>query len=473
MSSLFSINKTATRWVGFALLAGALTPSVFGLNVVLTNDDGFETNNIQALFSALKAAGHDVIMSAPYGNQSGTSGQVAFLTPVMPTSKASAYGRLPAGSPGAGATTMGADQYYVDGSPVAAVLRGIDVLAKAKWGRGPDLVISGPNTGNNLGFVTDHSGTVGAAVTALNKGIPAIAVSARNDDAAAAPVVAQLTLQVLNATLKDGKVALPAYTGLNVNVPEVTAGKTAASFQFAFTQIGHSADFGLQFFDKLGDSPVAVGYGIPAGTPLPGVSLGIPYTTAGYPVDPAADSETRVLAGGTAVTVSPIQGTYQATADKSAAVLAQMKGIFAVVPNVQNPQLLNTSARGMVGAGAHGAQIMGLVIAGEQPKTMLIRAAGPALAAFGINDFLADPRLTVYDRNQNVIASNDDWSAVAATGNAIAATATRSGAWAWIQGSKDAALIVTLAPGVYTAVVTGAGNTSGVTLIESYDALQN
>ena len=59
-----------------ALLSALTTPAA-ALNIVLTNDDGFETANIQALYRALSAAGHDVILSAPYAGQSGTSGMVA------------------------------------------------------------------------------------------------------------------------------------------------------------------------------------------------------------------------------------------------------------------------------------------------------------------------------------------------------------------------------------------------------------
>ena len=295
-----------------ALLSALTTPAA-ALNIVLTNDDGFETANIQALYRALSAAGHDVILSAPYAGQSGTSGMVAFLRPILPTSAPSEGGLLPAGSPGVGPTTLAPQQFYVDGSPTAAVLYGIDVQAKQAWGQKPDLVISGPNEGNNLGVVTPHSGTVGATVTALNKGIPAVAISAASGDPAQAEVVAQLVVKLVDALDGPRGVRLPAGIGLNVNTPVIdTANQTADDFRFAMTRIGESANFGMQFYEHLGDSPVAVAYGIPAGLPYPGVSLEIPASTAGYPEDDAADSETNAL-GGTAVTVSVIQGTYAAT----------------------------------------------------------------------------------------------------------------------------------------------------------------
>ena len=294
-----------------ALLVAATSPA-FALNIVLTNDDGFETANIQSLYTALVEAGHEVIMSAPYSGQSGTGGQVAFLKPITATTKASAGGSLPAGSPGVGATGIAANQYYVDGSPTASVLYGIDVKAQQLWGKKPDLVISGPNEGNNLGVVTPHSGTIGAAVTALNKGIPAIAVSAEGKDADSAAIVAKLVVKLVSAIETRRGVALPEGVGLNVNTPVIDpAAQTADDFSFSLTRIGASANFGLQFFERLGDSPVAVAYGIPAGLALPGVSLAMPPSLAGYPVDSSKRSETNALKS-LVVTVSPIQGTFAA-----------------------------------------------------------------------------------------------------------------------------------------------------------------
>lgn len=125
------------------------------MNVVLTNDDGFETEFIQALFFALEEAGHNVIMSAPFRGQSGTSGFIEFFRPLVPTNTESPGGRtLPAGSYAIGETTLADGQYYVDSTPAGAVLYGIDVLAPAIFGGSPDLVISGPNEGNNVGLVT-------------------------------------------------------------------------------------------------------------------------------------------------------------------------------------------------------------------------------------------------------------------------------------------------------------------------------
>lgn len=424
---LFAGGFRSRAVVGTALLVLLALPAP-AMRILLTNDDGFESQNIQALYTALKAAGHEVMMSAPFHEQSGMSAALGQLSDFTPTTRPSPAGTIGAGAPGTGPTTLGADQFYVDSTPVAAVIHGIEKLAPAKWGAAPDLVISGPNIGHNLGTVTPHSGTVGAAITALNWGVPAIAVSGVSGNAATAPLLAAITLHVLAAASDRGRISLPAGTGLNVNVPALDATRTAASYRYAFTQI-HSS--------------------------------GITNDTSPY-------SERNVIADGATVTVSPLQGTYQAPPEKAAQVLARMRGLFASSLPIVNPKLINVSVRGSVGTGS-AVQVVGLVITGTANKTVLIRAAGPALAPFGVTGSLVDPMLELYDKDNRLVASNDNWGDDPATAATISTAVTRLGAFTWSSGSRDAAVLVNLSPGPYTAVVRGAGNTTGIALIEAYD----
>jgi hypothetical protein len=129
---------------------------------------------------------------------------------------------------------------------------------------------------------------------------------------------------------------------------------------------------------------------------------------------------------------------------------------------------VNLSTRGAVGTG-NDVLIAGLVIAGPTPKQVLIRAAGPSLTTVGISEdqALADPVLALhhsYNNVDTVIATNDNWSS-AEIGTAF----TQTGAFAWTPGSKDAALLMTLEPGSYTAIVTGKNATSGIALVEVYE----
>jgi hypothetical protein len=111
----------------------------------------------------------------------------------------------------------------------------------------------------------------------------------------------------------------------------------------------------------------------------------------------------------------------------------------------------------------------GFVIDGDQPKTVLIRAIGPSLGAFGVADPLPDPKLDVFRGDQRRIADNDDWgdpSRVATLRSAF----TTVGAFDLPTSSRDAAVLVTLAPGAYTARVSLGSGPGGTVLFEAYDA---
>jgi hypothetical protein len=144
-------------------------------------------------------------------------------------------------------------------------------------------------------------------------------------------------------------------------------------------------------------------------------------------------------------------------------------------PGAETQRLVNLSTRGMVEAG-EGMLIGGFVIQGDHAKRVLIRGIGPRLALFGVPGALSDPRLAVY-RGQTMVAQNDNWSTPApvnatpipATAAELAAVAEAVGAFALGAGSLDAAVLVTLPPGAYTAQVSGAGTSTGVALVEIYE----
>jgi sugar lactone lactonase YvrE len=129
-------------------------------------------------------------------------------------------------------------------------------------------------------------------------------------------------------------------------------------------------------------------------------------------------------------------------------------------------QLTNISTRADVGSGAL-VEIAGLVVQGAQPAQVLIRAVGPTLSTFNVSGVLAQPTLTVVDAAGDTVATNTGWS-TNANAAAIASTASSVGAFALPAGSADCALLLTLQPGAYTAIVSGVGGTSGVALVEAY-----
>ena len=127
--------------------------------------------------------------------------------------------------------------------------------------------------------------------------------------------------------------------------------------------------------------------------------------------------------------------------------------------------VINASTRAYVGTG-DSVLIPGFVISGSGALKLLIRAVGPTLGSFGVTDALADPTITLY-RGTTVLASNDNWAS-SANPLEISTAAGAVGAFALPSGSKDAALVATLPAGSYTAIVSGAGNTTGTALVELY-----
>lgn len=130
----------------------------------------------------------------------------------------------------------------------------------------------------------------------------------------------------------------------------------------------------------------------------------------------------------------------------------------------EEARLVNLSTRALVGTG-DGALIGGFVVGGEKSKRILVRALGPALAGFGLAGALTDPHLRLY-RGAELLASNDNWG-----GDPLVASAARTvGAFAVADtAGKDAMLLLTLPPGLYSAQVTGVGGATGIALLEAYE----
>lgn len=128
-------------------------------------------------------------------------------------------------------------------------------------------------------------------------------------------------------------------------------------------------------------------------------------------------------------------------------------------------RLLNISTRGFVDA-VDSPLVSGFVISEEGPRTVLIRAIGPTLADYGVSGVLIDPKLDIFS-GETVIVSNNDWADFPNASN-TATVGSQVGAFALPASSSDAAILVTLNPGVYTAQVTSNDASSGVSIIEIY-----
>ncbi len=165
---------------------------------------------------------------------------------------------------------------------------------------------------------------------------------------------------------------------------------------------------------------------------------------------PANDSESAILA-----TLPP--GNYTAIVNGNGGTTGV--GLVEVYELDSTSRLLNISTRGFVGGGDN-VLIAGLILNGTDNGTICFRALGPSLATFGVQGVIADPRLDLFDAQGTKVGANNNWkdsqqSAIQSVGLAPA-------------NDTVAALLTDLAPGNYTAIVSGAGGATGVGLVEAY-----
>jgi hypothetical protein len=139
--------------------------------------------------------------------------------------------------------------------------------------------------------------------------------------------------------------------------------------------------------------------------------------------------------------------------------------VYDLASSPDGVKVVNASTRAFVGTGEN-VLIPGFVVGGSGSLRVLLRAVGPGLAEFGVAAALADPQITLY-RGSTALATNDNWSS-AADASEVAAVSVSVGAFQLATGSRDAAMLATLSPGTYSAVVSGVGNTTGTVLVEVY-----
>jgi 5'/3'-nucleotidase SurE len=259
----------------------AASPAICGdgpLEILLTNDDGYQAPGIRALYDALRQAGHHVRLAAPVTNASGSSLSFTWSTVSVVTDPADP-------------NVIG-----ISATPATAVVLAATALYPP--GRGPDLVVSGINDGANTGSLLALSGTVGAALAGtvlLDPPVPGIAVSAGRTGTPSAPharspeelarVATHLARLVsgTRAWFCEGGKLLRSTTVLNVNYP---ARPMAEVRGIGVARQGRSTDLRLRFE--------------PSG-PAVYESRQLPAA----PASDAADSDVMLLGEGY-VTVTPI-----------------------------------------------------------------------------------------------------------------------------------------------------------------------
>jgi hypothetical protein len=186
------------------------------------------------------------------------------------------------------------------------------------------------------------------------------------------------------------------------------------------------------------------------------VSMGTPFTAGATRVEVVIDNE--LIANSEALSIASIRKQdfrIEATTTDETPIPTPTP-----TPPPGTTHAINLSTRMRVEPGDN-AGIGGFIITGNDPKHVLLRAIGPSLSNNGVPDPLADPVLELHGPDAFVTITNDNWrdtqeAEIQATG--IPPT-----------NNQESAIDATLAPGTYTAIVSGNGNTSGVALVEVYD----
>ena len=154
-----------------------------------------------------------------------------------------------------------------------------------------------------------------------------------------------------------------------------------------------------------------------------------------------------------------------------AAIVIALAATPVAIPNANASRLGNISTRAFVQTGDN-VMIGGFIVQGTGPKTVILRAIGPELSAppYNIPNALADPTLELHNGIGTLIASNNNWQTTIIGGiiTTNQVSAIQNSGHAPTQPSESA-IIATLQPGNYTAIVRGANNTTGVALVEVYD----
>ena len=164
-----------------------------------------------------------------------------------------------------------------------------------------------------------------------------------------------------------------------------------------------------------------------------------------------------------AIVATLVPGAY--TASVSAANGNNGVGLIEIydLSSASNGKLANISTRGSVQT-AENVMIGGFILGGTSinPAKVVVRAIGPSLAQFGIGTPLSNPTLSLFDRNGQMVGQNNNWQDDPSQASQLQALNLAP------QNAAESAIVATLPPGQYTAVVEGHSGGTGIGLIEVY-----
>ncbi len=336
------------------------------------------------------------------------------------------------------------------------------------------------NNSAGTGTVSDFVVTIAAAASA-----PSVTSAAT----ASGTVGAAFTYQVVasNTPTSYGALGLPPGVSLNTATGAITGTPTIDGQSSATLTATNAAGASTPFTLTITVAPSAATSVITSATSASVVAGGtltyllsatnspVSYNISAVPAGLTANASSGLISG-----IPTVPGAYPVTlsANNLAGTGPAVVLTLTVTANNGTPtptpngsHIVNVSTRGQVGTGGN-VLIAGFVITGTTSKPVIIRGVGPTLGlpAFGVTGTLPDPQLTLQlTKDGSVVAQNDNW-ATAGDPAIVSAGMARVGAFALPTGSLDSVIYITLAPGVYTATLSGNGAiNTGIGIVEVYD----
>jgi hypothetical protein len=321
----------------------------------------------------------------------------------------------------------------------------------ARYGNGlPRVAVFGLEIQNNSRVVRAATHGRGLYETAtVAEGSPTPAPS---PNATPADVSTKLLNVATRGPVKTGEEVMIAGTIITAPSPKQVVFRALGPSLTRRGVVGAMADPTLSLFDANGDR-IAYNDDFTANS---GADLNVLFSNA---LTPSDTRESAIVA-----TLPPAGYTVLLRGKTNGAALVEIYDISST----SFGKLANVSTRGKVEPGDNGALIGGFILSAppNQPGSahrVAIRAIGPTLGTIGISNVLLDPTLDLY-RGSQLVLSNDDWRT-----NSTADQRELNSNGLGLKNDNEAALITTLEPGSYTAVVRGKHETTGVALVEIYD----
>ena len=387
------------------------------------------------------------------GTVSGLNLTMAAPAPASTSSTAAVAGFYQAGSSGTSATA-----YVIVGASGDAYAATV-IGAAADAGKGTvdaagKVTITTENNAQVVGAIQSQASTISLTDTPAG-GTPLVFAGANNDTRT--DIEKLLNISTRGATTSDGNVLIAGFVIMG-NQQKTVLVRAIGPTLAAFGVDGLLSAAHLEVFS--GSNRIAVGddWGATANT----ASIVATAARVGAFTLPVNSRDAALV-----LTLNPGAYTAIVSGQDGATGVSLVEVYDATTGPIPAAQrIINISTRTAVGAG-DAMLIGGFVISGTVPKRVLIRGVGPALAQFGVTGVLARPQLVLFKGGQ-VLAQNSGWS-TSPDAAAIAAASAQTGAFVFVGGSQDAALIVSLDPGPYTAQVSGIGGTNGIALVEIYE----